>query len=131
VIVGFDTGFFVKLFKGNEIAVKVWKEIEDKNKLAVVSSLTLFELHKLSLKGKIKKNFINDILNGIPLVCEISWLDNTKILSLGANISHGTGIPAVDSLIIAGFVLKNVEKIYTTDSHFERYQKKGIQIIKL
>ena len=131
MVVGFDTGFFIKLLKGSDIAVKVWKEVRDKNTLAVVSSLTLFELHRLSLKGKINKDFIDDILNGIPLVCKIIWLDNINVFSFGANISHGTGIPAIDSLILAGLVLENVEIIYTTDSHFESYQKKGLKILKM
>ena len=47
------------------------------------------------------------------------------------NLSHGLGIPAVDALILAGFLVLNVNTIYTTDSHLELFHKKGIKILKL
>ena len=48
-----------------------------------------------------------------------------------AGLSHGLGIPAVDSLILAGFLLNGSETIYTTDAHLEKYVNKGVQVIKL
>jgi len=48
-----------------------------------------------------------------------------------AALSHGLGIPAVDSLILAGFLAEKVRTIYTTDVHFESYRKKGIKVINL
>jgi predicted nucleic acid-binding protein len=50
VMVGFDTGYFVRLLEGNETAVKVWQDLTEGNIDAVVSPLTFFELKRLALK---------------------------------------------------------------------------------
>jgi predicted nucleic acid-binding protein len=46
-------------------------------------------------------------------------------------MSHGLGIPAVDSVILAGMLDAKCEIIYTTDSHFETVVKKGVSIMNL
>ena len=52
-------------------------------------------------------------------------------MSLGAKLSHSLGIPTVDSLILAGFIISDVNIIYTTDSDFEAYKRKEVKIVKL
>ena len=54
-----------------------------------------------------------------------------ELLSQAARISHGLGIPAFDSLVLAAFLAENVTVVYTTDSHFESYRKKGIEIVSM
>jgi predicted nucleic acid-binding protein len=98
---------------------------------AFVSSLTLFELERLALKGKIKKEDCDVLIQAIEGICTIGWLHSRDILSTGARLSHGLGIPAMDALILSWFVASDVTLIYTTDSHFELYQKKGITIVNL
>ena len=127
---GLDTGYFVKFLQDNNEAVQVWKSIIDGEE-ALVSCLTLFELKRLSLKGKIDTESTEIILSGITSVCRIIWLDREDILLLGSNLSHGLGIPAIDSLILAGFVKHNADVIYTTDSDFELYKKKGVRVVRL
>ena len=127
---GLDTGFFIKLLGNNHEAVRIWKAIMDGEE-AFVSCLTLFELKRLSLKGKMDSKSTGILISGITSVCRIVWLDEEDILLLGATLSHGLGIPAIDSLILAGFVKYNTEVIYTTDSDLELYEKKGITVIRL
>jgi len=129
-MIGLDTGFFIKFLENNAEAVRVWKKIVDCEE-AVVSCLTMFELKRLSLKGLIDKDSINVIMDAVTSICKISWLAEKNLLLQGANISHGLGIPAVDALILAGFIDEGVNNVYTTDSHFESYKKKGVSIIKL
>ena len=65
--IGCDTGYFVELLKGNDEAMKVWKRlIEDAAEVALVSSLTLFELERLALKGKIRRDKCNVLLTQLP-----------------------------------------------------------------
>jgi predicted nucleic acid-binding protein len=64
-------------------------------------------------------------------LCQIAWFDNIEIHDVDAGLSHGLGIPAVVSLILAGFVSSGSEIIYTTDSHMGKYVRKGVQVIKL
>ena len=52
--IGFDTGFFVLLSKGNERAIKLLSSLEKPDRTGVISALTIFELKRLFLKGKSK-----------------------------------------------------------------------------
>jgi predicted nucleic acid-binding protein len=129
-LIGCDTGYFVELLKGNDEAMKVWKRlIEDTEEVALVSSLTLFELERLALKGKIRKDKWNVLSNAIGGICKIGWINNKDILSVSARLSHGLGIPSIDSLILSWFVISDAKVIYTTDAHFENYKKRGVKII--
>ena len=127
---GLDTGFFVKLLKGDRQAGRLFERMDDDTDLCI-SCLTIFELKRLSLRGALEKDAVNKLIDNIMLLCRISWIDNVGIQDVAASLSHGLGIPAVDSLILAGFLLNGSETIYTTDSHLEKYVKKGVRVIKL
>jgi len=117
-MIGLDTGFFVEFLRANSQAVSVWKSLIANDAEAAVSCLTLFELARLGLRKAIAETAT--LIEAIPAVCTI----------LSA-LSHGLGIPAVDSLILAGFLSVSTEIIYTTDQHLEAYRKKGVRIINL
>jgi predicted nucleic acid-binding protein len=127
---GLDTGFFVKLLKGDRQAISLFEQMDEDAELCV-SCLTIFELKRLSLRGALEKDAVNELIDNIVFLCRISWIDNVEIQEVAAGLSHGLGIPAGDSLILAGFILNGSETIYTTDSHLEKYVKKGVQVIKL
>ena len=129
-MIGLDTGFFFKLLKGSHQAIEIFEGLDDDTDLCV-SCLTIFELNRLSLRGALEQDAVNKLIDNIMSLCHISWLDNVEIHDLAAGLSHGLGTPAIDSLILAGFVLNGSEIIYTTDSHMEKYVKKGVQVIKL
>jgi predicted nucleic acid-binding protein len=129
VIVGFDTGYFIRLLEGNKTAVKVWQDLTEGNIDAVVSPLTFFELKRLGLKGEIDNKSLETLFEAIEGICHIAWLNDVTIPTFAASISHGTGIPAVDSIILAGCLTMNTGQIYTTDSHFEEYKSKSVSII--
>jgi predicted nucleic acid-binding protein len=127
-MIGLDTGFFIELINGNEEAVSLWKSCLDDEVELVVSSLTLFEIERLGLKGKLKNS--EAILDAIDSVALVVWLER-DMLSLAARFSHGLGIPAVDSLILACLVSNGCTKIYTTDSHLEAYQSNTVIVRNL
>jgi predicted nucleic acid-binding protein len=128
-MIGLDTGFFVEFLLGNSRAVSVWKSLIENDEEAVVSCLTLFELERLGLKRGIEE--AGTLLEAIPAVCTVFWLQEPDTLSKAAALSHGLGIPAVDSLILAGFLSAMVGTVYTTDRHLETYRKKGVHIVNL
>lgn len=128
-MIGLDTGYFVEFLRANQDAVAVWKTLIANEEEAVVSCLTLFELERLGLKKGIEGAAI--LLEAIPAVCTVLWIREADTLSKAAGLSHGLGIPAVDSLILAGFLTTMVQTIYTTDRHLESYKKKGVNIINL
>jgi predicted nucleic acid-binding protein len=128
-MIGLDTGYFVALLQGDDIAVKSWKELINGTEEAVVSCLTLFELERLSLRGAIEKTDV--LLEGIHAVCRVGWLDGADIVSRAARLSHGIGTPSVDSLILATFEAQTATTIYTTDSHLVAYKRRGAKVVVL
>jgi len=100
-MIGLDTGFFVEFLRGNYQAVSVWKTLIEGDAEGVVSCLTLFELERLGLKKGIEGASI--LLEAIPAVCKVCWLKEPETISKAAALSHGLGLPAVDSLILTGF----------------------------
>jgi predicted nucleic acid-binding protein len=54
-----------------------------------------------------------------------------SLLSDGARLSHGLGIPAVDALILASLLEAGALTIYTTDEHIACYRGKGVEVVNL
>jgi predicted nucleic acid-binding protein len=125
---GLDTGFFLELMNGNQEAVGLWKACLDDEVELVVSSLTLFEIERLGLQGKVEDHV--EILDAIDSVTFVVWPDRV-MLSHAARLSHGLGIPAMDSLILACLLSNECKEIYTTDSHFEAYRSNKVSVRNL
>jgi predicted nucleic acid-binding protein len=131
MVVGLDTGFFVELMRQNPAATTTWKAlIESDSDQGIVCSLTLFEIERLRLKGSIPSES-DFLLEAIPEICTVRWIDDVSILTRAASLAHGLGIPAVDATILAVFTEADASVICTTDSHFERFLKKGVRILNL
>jgi predicted nucleic acid-binding protein len=127
-MIGLDTGFFIELMNGNEEAISSWKSCLDDEVDFAVSALSLFEIERLGLKGKLKES--DAILDAINGVTSVVWLDG-EILSRAAGLSHGLGIPAMDSLILTSLITNGCTEIYTTDSHLQAYQSNKVMVRKL
>lgn len=130
-MIGFDTGFFIKVLEGHKTAIAIWQKLIHGEQKALCSSLTLFELERLTLKGGISKDANAVLQEAVPEICHIIWLKEISILSAAARVSHGINMPAIDALILAGLIKEGAQEIYTTDNHFEAYQKKGVKIVNL
>lgn len=130
-MIGLDTGFFVALLKGKSKAVEVWEMLVDGKDNAIVSCITILELERLARLGTIKR--VKILVDAIMAVCRVGWLDNVRVLSIGARLGNDLGIPVVDALVLASFVDAKCKVIYTTDAHIELYGKKakGVSIINL
>lgn len=126
--IGLDTGFFLELLSGHQEAVDLWKAGVNDEVDLVLSCLSLFEIERLGLKGAIRSAEV--ILESINGMCEVVWLDR-NILSQGAHLSHGLGIPAMDSLILASLAAGDCAEIWTTDRHFEAYQSNKVRVRNL
>ena len=128
---GLDTGFFVELLKGNDQAVEKWKNIVDGETDAVVCSLTIYELKRLSLKGGLAIAAVQLTIKAIMAVCQVVWIDDCELLDAAARLSHGNDIPAVDAIILASLLQAGAHTIYSTDWHLLSFIKKGVGIINL
>lgn len=128
-MIGLDTGFFVELMRGNDVAVRAWKALVEGEGLAVVSCLSLLEIERLGARDAIKH--ADALLEAIPAVCLIKWIHNTGLLSTAAGLGSALDISAFDSIILASFLEEGVNRIYTTNVHLENYRKKGVEVITL
>lgn len=121
--VGVDTGFFFALKEQNPDAVKVWNENE-----IVTSVIVLYEMQKKLLRGNFPKwpKIIDDMKKSMLLVPL-----TTEVALKAGHIAHSTGMPGLDSLILASLIEAECTEIYSSDPHFSLYKKKGIKIINI
>ena len=123
MIAGVDTGFFFALEERNPAALKVWEEQE-----IITSVIVLYELEKKLLQDHLKQwpTIMHDISLAVTAV-----VLTEDIAAHAARISHKHRLPGLDSLILASLLNANVKQIYTTDSHFDLYKDKSVEIINL
>jgi predicted nucleic acid-binding protein len=123
MLTGLDTGFFFALQEQNPEASRIWQKRE-----TITSVIVLYELQRKLLKGEFEEwpTIILDISEAVDVV------PVSKEAALKAShIGHGTGMPGLDALILSSLLVPDCTEIYTTDSHFELYQKKGLKIVNL
>jgi predicted nucleic acid-binding protein len=123
MLIGVDTGFFFALEELHPTAVDIWKKRE-----IITCSIVLFELQKKLLKGQFGNwtSIVDDIEKSMKIVSI-----TPEIAIKASHISHGTGIPGLDALILSALIEAKCNEIYTRDPHFELYKKKEIKIINL
>ena len=123
MLTGLDTGFFFALQEKHPLALRMWQERE-----TITSVIVLYELQKKLLKGDFNEwpTIISDICEAVDVVPV-----NKETALQASHIGHGTGIPGLDALILSSLLVPDCSEIYTTDSHFELYRKKGLKIVNL
>ncbi len=121
-MIGVDTGFFFALREGNPVALRVFEE-ED----IAVSVLSRFELRRLSFRKGIPWSDFAELLTHSVTVLDLTG----ETADEAAEISHGTGMPALDALILASLVAAGCRTIYTRDEHFLRLARRDVEIIRL
>ncbi len=129
-MIGIDTGVFVELLKGNPVARQVWDDVLGETE-AVVSCISLYELHRLGLKGVIDRPSVDVLVDAIKNVCRIVWLDNQDIIVAAASLSHGLGLHMADALILTCFLDHGASTIYTVDPDLSAYRKKNLSVIMI
>jgi len=126
--IGFDTGFFVELFRGRKEAVEVWEKVVEGEYEAFVSCLTLYELNRLALKGKLSGSSINAVVEALVNASVVVWITDADVCRRAASLSHELGIPSVDALILSCLAGKGVQEIYTTDRHLALCRAAGVVV---
>jgi len=123
MLTGLDTGFFFALQEKQPLALSVWMERE-----TITSVIVLYELQKKFLKGEFNEwpTIISDICEAVDVVSI-----NKETALRASHIGYGTSIPGLDALILSSLLVPDCSEIYTTDSHFELYRKKGLKIVNL
>jgi len=121
VRIGFDTGFFVRLMERDQHATAAWQSIRSGAAVGLVSCLTLYELHRLGLRGTVPRPVAEGLTAQLPLTCAVIWLDRLETLDRAAHVAHGSGLSMADSLIVVSLADAGARTIFTTDSDLARY----------
>lgn len=121
-MIGADTGFFFALREGDAFALDLLAREE-----IAVSVLTRFELKRLAHRKGIAWSDFGDLLARSLTVLDLTG----DAADEAASISHGTGIPAIDALILSTLIAAGCRTIYTRDEHLLRFRRKDIEIIRL
>lgn len=119
---GFDTGFFFDLRAGTPDAQDLWGSVMERDVPAAVSSITLFELARHGLVGRLDPEFTGAVVQRAGVAFEQAQVDPTEVLSRAARIAHGMGLPMADALIAASLERVGCDRICTSDSDFEGYE---------
>lgn len=122
-MVGFDTGFFLRLVRGHPRAGDVWLPVAAGEQRAVVSCVSFFELDRLALRGALDRRSADGLLEDIPALCTVVWLgpaDGPDRLRRAARLAHRTGLSMADALILSALLDAGAETVYTTDADAER-----------
>jgi predicted nucleic acid-binding protein len=128
---GLDTGFFVMHNRRHPLAQTVWSAVGHGERLAVVSAISLYEIHCLGLKGMITPTYAKQCLESISQACDVVWVDRLELLKKSAQIGHGLGLSLADSIVLSAFLSRGCREIYTTDTDLETYRGKSVQVINL
>lgn len=124
-IVGFDTGFFRRLYDKDAQAVRAWAEVQGGRTVGAISCLTLFELDRLGLRGGvIPRRVAEGFVRSLPHTCRVVWLgpeDGANRLHRAVRLGHGNGLAFADAVILTSLLDAGAATVYTTDTDFERY----------
>ena len=124
VLVGFDTGFFVRLIQADGGANRVWEDVRAGRAAGVVSCLTLFEFDRLGLRGAVERGPAEALVRAIPATCRVVWLgpsDGADRLHRAVRLGHGRGLAMADAVILTSLLDAGASTVYTTDADFLRY----------
>lgn len=122
-VVGFDTGFFIRLLQGHDKAKVVWRSAVSKpQRDSLVSCLSFYEIQRVALKGAVDKKSAEALLADLASICTILWLDDSTLLRRAAHIAHGNGMAMADALILHSLIKGGATHIYTTDTDMLAYK---------
>ena len=125
---GFDTGFFVLLAGQDPEATRLWDEAVAGKREVLVSGLSLFELQRLGLRGRVPQAFVDAALDHVPQVCEVIWIDDLEPIRAGAQLSQALDLSLTDALILATLVAHDCREIFTTDKDLASYLRQGLEL---
>ena len=123
-VLGFDTGFFVRLLQADARAVDAWADVRAGHAVGAASCVTLFEFDRLGLRGQVERGPAEALVAALPVTCRVVWLgeaDGADRLRRAVRLGHGNGLAMADAVILQSLLDAGAATVYTTDDDFERY----------
>ena len=114
--------FFFDLRAGTPETQTLWRTVTERDDPAAVSSITLYELSRHGLVGRLNSEFTAAIVGEAGVAFTHAGVDSVNVLSRAARITHGMGLPMADALIAASLEHADCDRLHTSDSDFEAYE---------
>ena len=73
--------------------------------------------------------FLIGLIKSIPNIDLVPV--TSKIAEESAKYRHSLGIPTIDSLILATFILNDCKEVYSTDKHFKKAEEQNLIKVRL
>lgn len=127
---GLDTSFFFAFKEGHDRAVRLYRDITTHGREAAVSTVTVFELLRHGLAGRLDPDFTEAVAESVGVAFQRAGTDEQDVLRRAARIAHGMGLSMADALIVASLEAVGCERLHTADTDFERYDG-PIQVVFL
>lgn len=126
MLLGADTGFFVKLEEKNLEALRLWDGVIEGKEDLMISTLSINELLvHFYRRGKSEK--AKELLALTRSLGNIEFISVTEeIAEKSAGFRHGLGLHTVDSIILASFKIRGCELLVTTDPAFQIANEQNI-----
>lgn len=131
MVIGADTGFFVKRSERQARALEIWSKVLSGEDFLVVSVLTITEFyaHQIQLA---KLAAAEELVSQMQLVPNISIVSvSLEIAAASARYRRGMNLPTVDAVIFATFLSLGCDMLVTTDSVFDQTPVKKLIPIEL
>ena len=127
-MVGLDTGFFIAYMNREPEALSYWEALSASDVPPIVSILTIGELLYISYRLS-KPDAGKKIVDSIYAATRVLPIDR-EIVEKAAALKASRGMPYVDSLILATFLIAGCKEIHTTDKkHFSEINIKDLKIV--
>ena len=123
-VLGFDTGFLVRLLQADARAVAAWADVRAGHAVGAVSCITLFELDRLGLRGQVERAPAEALVAALPVTCRVVWLgpeDGAARIRRAVRLGQGNGLAMADAIILTSLLDAGATTVYTSDPDFERY----------
>ncbi len=129
--IGLDSGFFIKLYQGDEEVVALWEKLTEKDEELVACVLSGYEFFRVLMRRGEPMKELEDFWQTMERACEVIPV-NGKTVREAARLESTYHLGGLDSLILAVLLGSGCREIFTTDSRWKpisRSKKVKIRIL--
>jgi len=129
--IGLDSGFFIKLYQGNEHVVALWEKMMEKDEELVACVLSGYEFFRVLLRRGEPMKELEEFWQTMEAACELIPVDGKSVRE-AARLESTYHLGGLDSLILAVLLESGCREIFTTDSKWKpisRRKKVKIRIL--
>lgn len=131
MVIGADTGFFVKRSERDTRALEIWDDVLSDQDFLVISVLTIAEFYAHQIQ-RAKLKAAEKLISEMQLAPNISIIPvSLEIAAASARYRRGMNLPTVDAIIFATFLSMGCDALLTADSIFNQESVRNLIPVEL